>query len=141
MTYEYLEHKADMGMRVSANSLEGVFQDAALGLCNIIYDVSTVSAHQSFELHAQAVTHEFLLVEFLNELISLMDRKDVFFASCDDITINEHGGTYEMRCVVHGEEQDREKHKVRTEVKATTYSGLSLLYVDNAYVFQCLFDV
>ena len=141
MGYEYLEHKADIGMRVFADTLEGILHDAALGLFNIIYDANTVSPIESFPLQAKAPTHELLIVEFLNELISLMDRKDVFLNQCNAIRITEDKKGKEMCCTVSGETRNPRKHRIKTEVKATTYSGLALEQVNNQYIFQCLFDI
>jgi len=141
MGYEYLEHRADIGMRVSADTLEGIFQDAAEGLFNIIYDAHTVSPIKSFSLLVQAPTLEFLVIEFLNEIVSLMDRKGIFFSQCVDIVIDAKKKIKVVQCVLRGESQNRDKHMVKTEVKAATYSGLSLTRVNNNYIFQCLFDV
>ena len=141
MGYEYLEHKADIGMRVIADTLEGILQYAALGLFNIIYDSNTVSPIKSFPLQAKAPTHELVIVEFLNELISLMDRKDVFLNQCNDIRITEDKKVKKVCCTVSGETRNLQKHRIKTEVKATTYSGLVLERINNKYIFQCLFDV
>ena len=141
MGYEYLEHKADIGMRVCAGTLDELFQDASQGLFNLIYDVNAVRPRNSFSLVVKATTHELLIVEFLNELISLMDRNDVFLNRCTNITILEGTKRYEVRCMVVGETRNPQMHKIKTEVKATTYSGLLFEYSNNQYVFQCLFDI
>jgi len=72
--YEYIEHTADVAVRVYGNSLEELFRNAAQATFSLITDY-TPSEDKERDIDLEGKTLEDLLVNWLNELIS------VFFAS------------------------------------------------------------
>ncbi len=141
MVYEYLDHSADIGIRVTSDSIENVFSEAARALFNIMYEARAVSPFQSYELRIHSTSIEFLIVEFLNEIISLIDRKEVFFSCCDNVIFLDSPERKTLSCVLKGEVQNLDKHEVKTEVKAATYSGLFFRKENDKFIFQCLLDI
>lgn len=71
MSYFFLEHTADLRMRVEAKTLEELFRDAMLGMVNIIkpeIKLDSPKIARTISLNAPDAT--VLLVNFLNELLS-----------------------------------------------------------------------
>ena len=141
MTYEYLEHHADIGIKITANSKEEVFRDSALALFNIIYNSQKVYPRKSFKLDVESTSIEYLIIEYLNEILSLIDREECFFSEVKDIVLTKEQEKCFLTCTIWGEKQDKAKHGIKTEVKAATYSGLELKREKGNYVFRCLLDV
>jgi len=141
MSFEYLEHEADVGIRVEAETLENLFSEAAQGLFTLMYNPKRVAAKERVTFSVSADSAEHLFVEFLNEIISLAGLNEMFFASCDIKTVDITEGRSHIRGVLGGEKIDREKHEPKTEVKAATYSGLKFIQQKGHYTAQCLLDI
>jgi len=141
MSFEFIDHPADVGIKVTASTIENVFNDAAQALFAILYTPETVNHRRVYTISAHAPTLEFLVIEFLNELISTLDREDAVFGRCEIISLDDEGDNRVVHARCFGEELDKTKHNVRTEVKAATYSGLMFKHINDYYEFQCLFDV
>lgn len=82
MPYEILKHTADLRMRVWADTLERLFEDAAEGLMMLIKP-SAISNHQQptskREISIEAADKTALLVDFLNEVLSLAQiNKEIY---------------------------------------------------------------
>jgi len=141
MTYEYLEHPADIGIKICSETYQGLYADAAQALFNIMYDPHTIAQIKRASIAVQSSSHEYLLVDFLNELISVMDVNDMFAHHIENLSFKDTENEIVATCEIVGEECSKNKHLVKIEVKAATYSGLSLKKEKNNIVFKCLFDV
>jgi SHS2 domain-containing protein len=141
MPYEYLDHKADRGIKVIAPTREALMSDAAQALFNLIYDTNRVTPCLATPVNLESESLEVLIVDFLNHILSIIDISDHFFHHCDNIFIRESNGKVMLTCLLWGETYDKGKHTVKTEVKAATYSGLKLEFQNGIYTFQCLLDV
>jgi len=74
--YEILEHTADLGIRSWGASLEEAFEQAAWGLIDVV-GVRAEGPGQIRRLQASTADEAALLVDFLNELLFLIDSEDV----------------------------------------------------------------
>jgi SHS2 domain-containing protein len=141
MSFEYLDHKADLGIKVSAPTFTKLFEEAAQALFSVMYDPRHIASRCSVPFEIHAVDRETAVVEFLNEIISRIDRTELFFSCCNDLTISENETGVSVRGVLWGDKQGCTRHHLRREVKAATYSGLKLEKNNENYVFQCLLDI
>ncbi|MEZ4600935.1 MAG: archease [Syntrophotaleaceae bacterium] len=79
MNYRLLEHTADMGIEVTGNTLEELFFAAALGLREIVFgDQAVEGGQEEFPVEVLGGDAEELLVNWLNELLFLMQDRSVF---------------------------------------------------------------
>lgn len=141
MTFEYLDHEADIGLRVKAASLPELFEEAASGLFSLVCEMKEVEEKDNVSISVEADTPEHLFVEFLNEVISLMGLRDMFFHSCCVESVDISAGRSRLSGMLRGERVNAKKHKPKTEVKAATYSGLKFEKTKGGYMAQCLLDV
>ena len=81
MGYELLDHTADMGIRVWADDVKGLFQEAARALFDIITDLEKVEARLDREVAVQGSGQEELMVAWLSELLYLHEVEELLF--CD----------------------------------------------------------
>lgn len=77
MSVEWIEHTADIGMRVRADTLPGLFAEAFTGLLGLLGPEYADSAREPIrrELNLTASDKTALLVDFLNSVLSLAHAK------------------------------------------------------------------
>jgi SHS2 domain-containing protein len=78
--WEHFEHMADIGVRGIGPSREAAFEEAALALCATITDPELVRPDVLFEVACNAKEDEFLLVDWLNALITEMSAHRMIFS-------------------------------------------------------------
>jgi len=133
--YEYFEHQADVGIIGIGKTLEEAFVEGAKAMFQVMCEIKEVEAKEEIKIEVDASDKETLFVEWLNALLAQKDIKDMLFS---DFEVKIEGNT--LKGVAKGEAMDLDKHEVKTEVKAATYSQLKIVK-DNDYKVQCVVDV
>jgi SHS2 domain-containing protein len=109
--FEILEHTADMGFRVRAADEAALFAEAAAALAAVVMDTSRAEAREQFDVAVTGDSVEERLVDWLNEVLWLMDGRGVAPARFAEGQ-------------VWGETRDGAKHPPRLVVKAVTFHQL-----------------
>ena len=135
--WEHFEHDADIGLRASAASREGLFEAMAEALTALITDPVAVRAEESVAIHCEAPDDALLLVDWLNALVYEMATRGMLFGDWQ-VTLHDRV----LDAVASGERVDRIRHEPVVEVKGATYTALSVSR-DNAGTWhaQCVVDV
>ena len=137
MTYEQIEHTADVGIHATGDDLEEAFEEAARGLFSIITDIDKVEKVGEYKVQVKADDWEALLVDFLSELVYLFEVKSVLFSDFK-ISLSEEDGEKVLVCEAFGETMDLDKHEMDTAVKAVSYHEIE---VDVKGEVRVIFDV
>ncbi len=134
--YQFLEHTADIGIRVKADALAELFTNAALAAFDIIAEKKGESGNvMELFLTQEAGDVAELLVNWLNELLSLAASKEVIFTQISLQEIDEHG----LKAVCFAEDADM--FRMKTEIKAATYHGLIVERSKAGWSAEIIFDV
>ncbi len=135
--YEFIEHTADIGIRVRASSLKGLFINTALAMFDIIAEKkhSADTTQEKIEIKQQAQNPEELFINWLNELLSLSAAKELIFC---DFKINKFDKN-NLEAVATG--SNMADYKVNTEIKAATYHGLKLEERNGRWLAELILDV
>jgi len=136
--YELIEHTADVGIKVSGKDLKEIFIKAARAMFDIIAEPCSVCCKLKFkniDIKEEAQDEEQLLVEWLNELLSLSEAKELIF---DKFQIN---NLTQNQLVVVASGYPRENYKINTEIKAATYHELKIEETKDGFKAQVIFDV
>ena len=137
MGYELLDHTGDLGIRVWAADVRGIFQEAARALFDIITDLDKIEVHVDVEVAVNGLGQEELLVAWLNELLYLYEVEDLLL--CDfTITEIDEGS---IKGVAMGEEFDEDRHDIKTSIKAVTYHQVEITEKDGGWQAQVIFDI
>ena len=136
--FEYLDHTADIGMRVFGESLEQLFQNANLGLLSYIVeglDELRPTASERVELIARDDAE--LLIDWLNDRLYRFDAHEQIHAWA---TLEQVG---EGRLLANSGYRliDWERDTFRGEVKSATYHGLRLEREADLWVAEVVFDL
>ncbi|MCK4455587.1 MAG: archease [Thermoplasmata archaeon] len=119
--YELIEHTADVAVKAYGKDLSELFANAALGMFNVMTDTSTVKSVGEYTVEVESADLEGLLVDWLSELLYLFDTQEVFLREFD-VTIDDN----KLTASVRGEKLDRERHPLKSDVKAATYHMLEI---------------
>jgi SHS2 domain-containing protein len=142
MPYSYIEHLADIGIHAEGSTIEEAFESGAEAMLNVMFDLSTVNVTENITFGVDGPDLPLLFVEVLNETLSIQDRHGLAFKRLTAGEIKKMDNVCRFIGTAYGEPLDLEKHTVKTEVKAATYSGLSYKKVDEGkHVLECILDV
>lgn len=139
--YEYLEHTADIKFLAYGGTLEEVFENAALAMFNVIIDTGKVSGETSREVFLTSHDLEFLLVDWLSELLYLFEVDEIIFWKFRVEEIREEEGEYSIKALAFGEKYYPESHPFETEIKAVTYNQLELEKIAECWKAQVVVDI
>jgi SHS2 domain-containing protein len=135
MSYEELDHTADIRLRVKSPSPDSLFEETALAMMQIVYgELRPGKIERTIGL--ESGNTENLLLDFLSEVLFISEVEYLVFSS---VTVHISGNS--LRAQLTGEPFDPERHRGGTEIKGISYSGLSIVKEDEGYVLDILFDV
>ncbi len=134
--WEHFAHQADIGIRASADSLSGAFEQAALALTAIITEPVKVEAKEPVRIKCSGENEELLFVNWLSALIYEMDVRKMLFSKFG-VSIEK----LKLSATIWGEKINQNKHFPAVEAKAVTYNQLSVKNENGKWTVQCVIDV
>ncbi len=135
--YELFEHTADLGLRVQAPDLEGLFAEAGLGLFSVIVDnLDEVRATRTIDIRIEGRDRVYLLFDWLHELLVTFDTRQLVLRQFH-VRLRADGLDAQAR----GEELDPDRHLLLHEVKAITYHGLKLEQTASGWQAEVIVDI
>lgn len=141
MSYKYLDHGADVGLEVTNESLEELFNEAGRALFSLMVDIEEIRGYESLELKLSEQNLVDLLYEWLSELLSLSNLNGQVYGEFSNLTITETNSSYRLEAIAMGENIDPDKHELGTEVKAVTYQGLEINQAEDGWRCRFVVDV
>jgi SHS2 domain-containing protein len=135
--YETFEHTADLGLRVRAPDLNTLFVEAARCLFSaIVEDLDTVQPRQKLDIALQADDLEYLLFDWLNELLYRFDTEHLLFSKFEARVDG-----FRLTATAWGEPLDRVRHNLTHEVKAITYHELKVQREGDGWLAEVIVDI
>ncbi len=135
--WNHFEHDADIGLRATSATREGLFEEMGRALTGVVTDPADVRLEETVDIHCEAPDDALLLVDWLNALIYEMATRRMVFGKW---SVELHGTTLKAR--VEGEALDRDRHKPVVEVKGATYTALAVGRDESGnWCGQCVVDV
>lgn len=137
MSYRLTPHTADIGVEIEAESLEGLFSDAATALADLLVEAGEIRPLETRSVHLSADGLPELLVEWLSEMIFRLDAEGLVFRTFEFDRLDARG----LEATMRGEPLDPGRHAPGREVKAVTWHGLRVEQVDDRWTARVLFDL
>lgn len=135
--YEQFPHTADIGVRVFGMDLKELFENAAFAMFDIIADLENISEGAGETIELDAHDDEELLVLWLDELLYRFCTKQIIYYRFDI----EYLAAGRLRAKVYGRPTGANRNRLKTEIKAATYSDLAIKKSDDGYEVEIIFDV
>ena len=135
--YEQFSHTADIGVRVFGRTLKELFENAAFAMFDIAADLEGLkeSLTQDFDITAQ--NYEELLVAFLDELLFNFYTKSIIFCRFEVTELSEK----RIKAKAFGRPVGANRNRLKTEIKAATYTDLKIKKADDFYSVEIVLDV
>lgn len=138
MSFEILEHPADIGFHAEAVTLPQLFTESARALQFIIFEPPEIARHDNkIELNAEGSDYESLLVNWLNELVYYIDSQRLAFDYFDITSLDET----RIQCEGFAAKRDPLKAPTKLIVKAVTYHQLRITQSDKVFTADVYVDV
>ena len=134
-SFEILEHTADIGLQLSGDTIEEVFQAAGEGFATL-QGAWFAGVGEEREIEVRAVDNAGLLAAWINELLYLQEAEDAVFGGFDVRSVTDGALQAVVRIAPRAE---RELEAVG--VKAATYHQLRLERGSNGWTADVYLDV
>ncbi len=137
MTYEFFEHTADLGLRIRANKLETLFEEAARALFSaIVVNFDQVREVDTARFAIEADRTDDLLRDWLAELLYVFHTEHRLFAAFEV-----HLDGNRLEATARGEPIDPARHEIDAEIKAVTYHGLKVEREGKGWLAEVIVDL
>lgn len=142
MPYKFLEHTADLKVRVEEKNLEAAFISAAYALREAIAEGVKVKPVRGRVLAIEGKDLEDLLYRFLEEFLFLLDADDFLLSEIEDLEImgdEKNGYSLAAKILI----DSASKYKFTNDVKAITFNEMFVKYdkKEEKAVLQFVLDV
>jgi SHS2 domain-containing protein len=119
MPYRFLPDVAlaDIAFEAESTTVDGLFETCALAITDIMVDPKTLRTTTERKIALESENLDRLLYDFMTELIVIKDIDSLLFGKFD-IRVSAKGTS--LTAVAMGEAIDRERHRLRNDVKAVT---------------------
>lgn len=135
--FELLEHTADIGIRARGRSPSEAVVQATLGFFNLMYDPERVQPTLERELEIRAEGYEYVLHDFLNELVYLFDAEKLAFSRIEILELSPE----RLHAKLRGERFDPSRHEGRVYVKAVTLHQLKFEERAGEWITEVYLDI
>ena len=142
--YKFFNHTADIGIEISGRTKKDLFTNAAKALFDVLIESneSKSNSEEKRQKRQRTVTVngldvEDLLINFLREILYLFNGEGWVLSQCEIV----ESGNKRLKAQLIGEPFNKEKHLIKTELKAITYSGLSVEKQKSGWKARVIFDV
>ena len=136
-TFEILSHTADTGFRITADTFEDLLAAAAQALAGIVMDSRNVQPLETLEIAAQGEDLEALVVNFLNEVLYVLDGRRFAVSKAAVIASGPHG----VAAALLGEPRNGTRHPPLLVVKAVTYHQLVVKHSGPGWIAEVYLDI
>lgn len=139
--FEILEYPtADTGFIAYGKDLNELFENAALATYEIMVNTYKVEPKIKKEVEIEAIDLHQLMFKWINELLYFLDTEILVFSKFK-VKIENVEEKYFLKAEVYGEKVDREKHEIKTLVKACTYHKMRIEKKEDFWVAEVILDI
>ncbi len=137
MDYRVFDHTADLGVEVSAATVEELYAAAAFALFDLLTDLSAVRAGIAKDIVVTGEDQADLLVNFLREVLYIWNGGGFLVKTCliREVT------PQRLKALLRGEFFDPARHRIKQEIKAVTYHQATVCETKKGWIAKIVFDV
>lgn len=139
--YQYLEHTADAKFKAYGKTLEETFENAALATLNIMTDTKTINPETQRSINITADSLEWLLQEWLSELLYLFEVDNLLSGAFKVEEITEKQGQFHLSGTAIGDHFNPEKHHIDAHIKGITMHEMRIEKGHDGYTAQVIVDI
>lgn len=130
--YIFQNHTADLKIKIESDSFESIFQES-LNALKEYYHPSLLNEKFTKEITIDSFDKKTLLVDFLNEIIFLINSEKIFPEKVKVLSLKENKGEF----LLEGKKYD----KIYKDIKAATYHNLKFEEEKEKITVEIVFDI
>lgn len=135
--YELFDHTADVGLRIRAEDLNRLFEDAGRALFSaILANPESIRGVEEVTFQVEGTRYDDLLFDWLDELLFAFDTRRIVFGEFD-VRVSPEG----LSATARGEPIDPIRHHLDMEIKAITYHRLKVEQTADGWLAEVIVDV
>ena len=140
MTYRFLPDiaLADIAFEAESDSVDGLFETCARAITDIMVDPKSLRTTSERRLSLRSENLDRLLYDFMTELIVMKDVDSLLFSEFR-VRVSPEGTS--LKAVAKGEQIDRERHRLRNDVKAVTMHLFGVKHEGNKWRTTVVLDI
>ena len=139
--YKLLDHVGDAYIAAYGSSLEEAFENAALGMFNVMTDTTRIRKLIKDKVTVEAENERSLLHDWLSKLHLKFEIEGKLFSSFKVHRIDRHNRSFRLTGEACGELFDSKRHPSKTEVKAVTYHRMEVAESRGKWVAKFILDL
>lgn len=126
MPYEFLEHTADLKIKVEEPSLDEAFKTAAFALKQAMAENITVNPKTTKLINVDGKNLNELLYNFIEEFIYLLDAENFILADVLDLEVNKdrEKNAFVLSATISGDSAGN--YQFTNDVKAVTFNDMEI---------------
>lgn len=140
MVFSYLDHISDIYIHVYNDTLEGMFEEAAIASFDVIMETSKVYRKTIINVELDADDLEQLLYKWIDHLLYIFDAKS-FAISKTKVIINKKKTHLSLTAKIFGESYAPKKHGQKVAIKAMTYSLMRISQKEGHWEAYFVLDI
>jgi len=134
--YKFIDDlTSDVMFEAYGKNLKELFKNSALALFSVICDIKKVGEEKTVDIEVNGDSLEELMVNWLQDLIALVDTDELFFSMFEIVEINENN----LKAKAYGEPISPKKAGV--VVKGITYYKLKLEKIKDKFKATISLDI
>jgi len=133
MNFEIIEDIswADCALRIYGNSLEEILQNSAMALLSqMVENPADIESRLNLSIQIENEKPDLLLYNTIEELIFIKDSRHILLVPLGT-HIKKTGQEYKLVMHLAGEEIDRARHCLKTDIKGITMHKLEITCAEN----------
>lgn len=129
---------ADVAFEAYGKDLNELFANSALAMFEVMINTSLVNKKIERFIEVNGYDLLSLMFNWLNELIFYVDTENLAFS---EFEVNVDEKNFKLKAICKGEKIDRNKHEVRTLVKACTYHKMKIWKENEIWKATVILDI
>jgi SHS2 domain-containing protein len=139
MAFAVFEHTADVGVRVTAATVEELFAEAGRAVASLIVEnPDAIEPRERVAIEIASEDVEALFVDWLRELIFRFEAEHLLLR---EFSIAIAADERRLRAECRGERADWTRHLPDNELKAVTYHELCVARTASGWEARVIFDI
>ena len=137
--YRLFGHTADVGVEIFGKTRKELFANSVAALFDLMIEqkASRGKASKLQIMIVEGSNLEDLLINFLREALYLFNGRQRVVTDCRPVEIDAR----HIVAQLSGERYDARKYKIKMEIKAVTYHGMSVERVKSGWRARVIFEV
>jgi SHS2 domain-containing protein len=135
--FTFIDHTADLGIRVRGKNMKDLFEEAARTMIRIMVSRVSGKINKTIKISINALDLEDLMVRWLGELLYLFEGEKKIMKNVQIDTISETHLSATVKTVLF----TTRMHKILNEIKAVTYHQIQVKKTGKCWEARIIFDL